>query len=58
MNYAEYLKRENAIKALLELLQALEIIKQRQTRFGPIRYFSDAEMEAFALRMYNRSREQ
>jgi hypothetical protein len=58
LNYAEYLKRESAVWALCELLNALNIIPRKQTRFGPCRLFSDHEIQLYIQRLVQQAREQ
>ena len=57
LKFADYLKQENAIKALLDLLYQLDAVKARKTRFGGVRHLSEAQMSLFATRMYNKQRE-
>lgn len=37
--------------ALLELLQALKIVKPRRNRFGTTRYFSDQDIQNYIKRL-------
>jgi len=51
ISYAEYLKRESAVWALLDMLNALKVMPRRVTRFGPVRYFSDNQINSYITRL-------